>query len=291
VRSSFAEPCRTHRRCCCGGPYAYLATLVPGPLVGAAGSRLAPLRLAAIAVAVVATMAVLPLEAATFGDGWADAGDLTTLQNVVIDTSVGNSWIVQAIAAIALGLTNWSGPRYQHGTTALCAGLLLGCRALMGHAIMREGAMAELLQLNYLVHVLSAGAWLGALVPLLLVIQQLSTQHLQHNAAVVALQRFSTAGQGMVAAVVSTGVANTCLILGYLPLVWSQPYQQLLAMKISLVGAMIVIALVNRHVIVPRTKSGPTAATRQLLYATAAELVLGAGVLVLVNLFGTYDPG
>ena len=94
----------------------------------------------------------------------------------------------------------------------------------------------------------------------------------------------------MVALAVCTGVVNTGLILGRLPTAWSQPYQLLLATKICLVGAMIVIALINRCVIVPRTKSGFQPAAHLLLYTTTIELVLGGGALVLVNLFGTFDP-
>jgi putative copper resistance protein D len=245
----------------------------------------------AIAIAISATFAVLPLEASALGEGWSDAGNLTTIQDIVLDTSIGDAWLVQAIAVVALVMTIWLAPRRQQAVTALCAGLLLACRALMGHSIMGEGVAGDLLQLSYLIHVLSSGAWLGALVPLLLVYRHLSMQdHEQVAAAASGLRKFSTAGQVMVALAVCTGVVNTGLILGRLPVSWSQPYQLLLAVKICLVGGMIVIALVNRIVIVPRTKLGFRSAAHLLRYTTTIELVLGGGVLVLVNLFGTLDP-
>jgi copper resistance protein D len=272
------------------GTYAYLSTLVPSPLAETIGQHLRTFRLLAIAVAVGTTFAVLPLEASALGGGWDDAGDLTTIKDIVLDTSIGDAWLVQAVAVIALAMTNWLVPRHQQAATALCAGLLLGCRALMGHSIMGEGAAGALLQFSYLIHVLSSGAWLGALVPLLFVVCKFGKQGHGQETAANGLRRFSTAGQAMVALAVCSGVANTGLILGRLPTAWSQPYQLLLAAKICIVAGMIVIALINRTVIVPRIKSGIRPATHLLLYTTSIELVLGGGALALVNIFGTLDP-
>ncbi len=127
------------------------------------------------------------------------------------------------------------------------------------------------------------------MVPLILVLRQLHNQSHEQDAS-MGLRRFSTAGQVMVTLAVCTGVVNTGLILGRLPLEWSQPYQLLLAAKIFIVGAMILIALNNRYIIVPRIKLGFRPATHFLLRTTTIELVLGFGALVLVNLFGTFAP-
>lgn len=271
------------------GTYSYLSMLMPSTLARTIDQRLRALKLMAIAIAVSATFAVLPLEASALGDGWGDAGDLTTIKDIVFDTSIGDAWLVQAVAVIVLAMTNWLGPRHQQVAAALCAGLLLGSRALMGHSIMGEGMAGNLLQLSYLVHVLSSGAWLGALVPLLLVLRQLGKQDHGREAA-IGLRRFSMAGPIMVALAVCTGMVNTGFILGRLPTAWSQPYQLMLAAKICIVGAMIIIALVNRTVIVPRLKSGFRPAAHLLFYTTTVELVLGGGALALVNIFGTFDP-
>ena len=271
------------------GTYAYLSVLVPSALAAAIGRSLNSFKLVAIAIATGATLAVLPVEAGALGDGWGDAFGLTTMQSIALETTIGNAWLVQAAAAIALVMTIWLAPSRQQAATALCAGLLLGCRAFMGHSIMGEGAAGVLLQLSYLVHVLSAGAWLGALVPLLFILRQLSRQTNDQDAA-AGLRKFSAAGQVMVALAVFTGVINTSLILGRLPLAWSQPYQLLLAAKICLVAGMIVIALLNRYVIVPRSNPDFRLAAQILIYTASIELMLGAGALILVNLFGTLDP-
>lgn len=271
------------------GSYSYLSTLVPSTLSETIGKHLRTFRLITTAILISATFAVLPLEASSLGEGWSDAGNLAVSQDIVLDTNIGDAWLLQAIAAIALAMTIWLVPHHQRVAIALCAGLLLGCRAFMGHSIMGEGSWGNLLQISYLIHVLSSGAWLGALVPLLLVLRQLGTQDHGHEAT-IGLQRFSMAGQIMVALAVLTGVVNTGLILGRLPTAWSQPYQLMLAAKICIVGAMIAIALVNRAVIVPRIKLGSRPAEHLLLCTTTVELVLGGGALALVNIFGTLDP-
>jgi len=121
------------------GSYAYLSMLVPSALAGTINRHLKPFRLVAIATAVSATFAVLPLEAGILGDGWGNAGDLTTIKDIMLETTIGDAWLVQAVAVIALAMTRWLVPLHRQPATALCAGLLLGCRALMGHSIMGEG--------------------------------------------------------------------------------------------------------------------------------------------------------
>jgi copper resistance protein D len=271
------------------GAYAYLSTLVPSVLAETIGRQLRAIRLATIAIAVGTTCAALPIEASALGGGLGNAGNLTTIHDILLETSNGHAWLVQVIAVVALLMTVWRVPRRWQAATALGAGLLLGSRALTGHGVMREGAVGALLQTNYLLHVLSAGAWLGALVPILLLFRQLGEQNLAQDAA-LGLRRFSTAGHFTVALAVCSGVINTGLILGNLPLAWSHPYQLLLAVKICIVGGMIVLALINRYVIVPRIRSDFRPAAHLLLYTTAIELMLGGGALVLVNLLSASDP-
>jgi copper resistance protein D len=271
------------------GGFGYLTTLVPPTLAATIADRLNLLRIFAILIALVATLAVLPLEAANLGDGWVDVFNPIILKSVVFESSIGKAWAFQSVAAAGLFITLFLRPIYQIRATALFAGLLLATRALVGHSVMRNGAVGDLLQINYLIHVLVAGAWLGALVPLVLVLLQLGDSSHARDSS-LALRRFSAAGQVVVVLTVATGLANSLLILGHLPFDLTQSYQRLLIIKVSIVGAMIAIALMNRFVIVPRVKIAFRSSQLALLYLTSFEFLLGIGVLVLVNVFGTYDP-
>ena len=53
---------------------------------------------------------------------------------------------------------------------------------------------------------------------------------------------------------------------------------------------MILVALVNRYVIVARMKAAPETSKRYLVAGAMAELLLGAAVLALVSVFGTFEP-
>jgi len=140
------------------GSSLYLWLLAAGDLGPTIGRRLRPF---------------LPLEAALIGDGWSYALDLPTIRDVVFDTSVGEAWQVQAVMAVILLGTLAVPTGIRPAAMAAASGLLLAALALTGHAVMQDGWLGAAHRLNDAVHVLSAGAWLGALVPLLLILKRL----------------------------------------------------------------------------------------------------------------------
>jgi putative copper resistance protein D len=139
------------------------------------------------------------------------------------------------------------------------------------------------------VHVLAAGAWFGALVPLALVLRKSLASGFGPDAATT-LRRFSIIGQPAVALVLITGVANTLLILRHLPTDWSSPYQALLALKIAVVAVMIALAIANRSVVMGRIATGEGAALTTLRRTVRAEIAFGFAAIALVAVFGTLDP-
>lgn len=273
----------------CWGCFAYLTTLVPHQLAVAIGTRLRGFRLTAVVLAVGTTMAALPLEAADIGDGWSATIDWPTTRAVLFETSVGQAWQIQAVLALLLAATLAVPAWMQARATAVASGLLLASLALTGHAAMHEGSLGVLHRLNDAVHVLAGGAWLGSLLPLLLILRSIDRPLRQAEAA-LALRRFSTAGHVAVAAVVATGVANTRLVLGRWPTDLASPYQAFLAAKIALVFVMTTLALANRYIVVPRMKRDPISSARALQAATIAEIALGFGVVGLVSIFGLLEP-
>ena len=91
------------------------------------------------------------------------------------------------------------------------------------------------------------------------------------------------------AALVLTGGANIAMISGHPPIPPTTPYRALLAAKLILVGAMILLAVFNRYVLVPQLKPGATALAT--LRATSVdEVVLGGVVVALVSVFALLDP-
>lgn len=152
---------------------------------------------------------------------------------------------------------------------------------------MLDGPAAVVLQLSYLTHVLAAGAWVGALVPVYLLIRQLTEPPTKDQST--AFQRFSIAGHGAVALTILSGLLNALLIRGQLFPIFASAYDGLLALKMGLVAAMVALALCNRYILVPQLR-GKQRAALALRLLTGGELTLAMLVLIVVNLFSTMDP-
>lgn len=245
----------------------------------------------------LSAIAMIPLQSAQMGGGWADALDVADWL-ALRETAFGQVWQWHLIVALFTFLCSVA-PFRAHAPrpnaiayTALTVGAaaLLGSLGLLGHAAMRQGALGVLQRANHALHLLSAAAWFGGLPPLLRCLRLLRDDRAARDAAVLALHRFSTMGHLAVAIVVLTGIANTLLIVGGWPVHVASPYQGLLVLKIAIVAVMIGIALVNRYHFVPSMRRDPVAACRALWAGTWAEILLGAGVLGLVSAFATLDP-
>jgi putative copper resistance protein D len=225
---------------------------------------------------------MLPVETAFIGNGWSDALNPDVMGDVLATTTVGQMWIGAAIGAVLL-IASLALPQ-RIGLTAIAAAIALASAALTGHAAIEEGALGIAHRANDALHLLAAGAWIGGLVPLAMMLGAPHTE-----GAIGVLHRFSTAGHWIVALVVATGVANTWLILGGPPTDWSSSYQLLLSLKLLVVAAMIALALANRYALMPRI-----AATQGTLNAirrgALIELGLGTVVIALVSVFGIFDP-
>jgi len=223
------------------------------------------------------------------GNGWIDTIDTVTIQSVLFETRVGKAWRLQALAALLLLLAAALPARSRQMAIALTSGLLLASLALTGHAAMQEGWPGLAHRINDVVHVLSGGAWIGALVPLILIPRSPGKAEPCSDAR-IALRRFSSVGHIAVAVVVASGVINTLFVLGQLPTDWSSPYQALLAAKIALIGAMIALALVNRYRFVPQAALNQPHALRAIRWGSIFEIVLGLFVIALVSWYGLIEP-
>ncbi|HET7411823.1 MAG TPA: copper homeostasis membrane protein CopD, partial [Pararhizobium sp.] len=246
-------------------------------------------RIAATAIVFVSMAAILPVKTAMIAGGWQDAFDPQMLGAVLGGTNVGEAWIADAVASLLLVGTLALPSARRAPAVAIAAGLVLASLVLTGHAMMHDGLVGYLQQANDLVHVLASGAWVGALVPLVLILAGFSDSD-EFGERERALDRFSSAGRVAVALTVLTGMANTLLIVGGWPIHWSAPYQVLLTAKIVLVIVMIGLASTNQFRFVPGLARRPLAASTAIRYGAMGEIVLGLSAIALVAVFGTLDP-
>jgi putative copper resistance protein D len=96
-------------------------------------------------------------------------------------------------------------------------------------------------------------------------------------------------GYVAVALIALTGAVNTLLLVGSLGAMFGTSYGRLLAFKILLFLAMVVVASINRFRLAPRV-SGDLGALRALGRTVALEQILGLAVISIVSVLGTWPP-
>ncbi len=215
------------------------------------------------------------------GEGWTDVWRPAVWQ-AVAGTRFGGVWIWQILLTwIALAVV-WIRPR--HGARQLVA--LLAAQLLLsagvGHAAMHDGLTGVLQRTNHAVHLFCVASWFGGLLPFIYCLrlaQALAAGRGLYHGALFTLRasgrRRHDCQRSAQCAVDPGG------------LIGASPWGRMLLIKCALVAGMVVIALVNRYVLVPRMSASGSRAESLILRTTQAEIGLGALALLAVSLFAT----
>lgn len=256
------------------------------------GSGLAALLLSGIALALLAAaMAGAP--------AWPIDGEAIGM--LLTGTATGTAWQARMVALVVASVVALiaAGRVVRLGVVALSAGIALATLAWTGHGAMDEGARGWVHLLADILHLLAAGAWVGALFGLTLLVTRpagrVDAAHLRltHRA----LHGFGLVGTIIVGAIVVTGLLNSWLLIGMgnllnLPFTL---YGQLLLAKLALFGVMLGLASLNRFRLTPAFERSITAADhRGALGILRRSLAMEAGcaimILALVAWLGTLEP-
>lgn len=267
----------------------FTAVLTPDRFSSILKNRLSPLLLFSTFLGLASAIGLLAIQAGMMGDGWSDTYRLSVWW-AVLGTRFGEIWqwhlglSILSMWVVLLGAT-----RFYYQLMVGCSTLLLASLAFTGHAAMHDGALGWIHQTNQIIHLLSAGYWLGCLPPLLVCLAYTRRDDVKRE-AITTLIRFSSWGHLAVALVLVTGMINSIIILRETSLTLTSVYQMLLLSKAILVLFMIVVAIINRYLIVPMLRKLPVKAHYWLVVNSCAEIVLGAAVLLLVSIFATMAP-
>jgi mono/diheme cytochrome c family protein/uncharacterized membrane protein len=136
------------------------------------------------------------------------------------------------------------------------------------------------------VHLLAAGAWLGALPGFVFLLRRTDAV----AEANPATRRFSMLGLSCVALLAVTGTINGWFLVGDAPALIGTPYGHLLLVKLALFGAMLALAMANRWYLAPRLAEGDARAPRLLRRNAIAEIVAGLAILAIVGALGVTPP-
>lgn len=238
-----------------------------------------------LTLSVFSAMLMLVAQGGLMGDGWSDTWRPEVWQ-AVVQTHFGSVWLWQIVLAwVTLGVA-WIQPRQMMRRLLLLCVAQFILLAGVGHAAMNDGALGVLQRVNHAVHLLCAGAWVGGLIPFLYCLRLAKGRWRQP--AIATMMRFSRYGHLAVAGAIASGMVNAWLIQG--GLTTDTSYGIALWVKCGFVALMVLVALVNRYLLVPRMSMTSERVPRIFLRTTQAEIVLGALVLACVSLFATWEP-
>jgi len=256
------------------------------PELGALRQRLNRLLWCALAGAVASgAIWITLLAAGILGTTVSDAVLHGGAATVLTETRFGQVFILRAGLALVLALLlRWPRTRWLQ---LAAAGGFVAALALTGHAGATPGAAGNLHLTSDVLHLLAAGAWLGGLPALAILLAGIgnTSGHVFINRAVA---RFSWLGIVSVGTLVATGIVNSYFLLSSIDDLVATDYGRLLFLKIGLFIAMLAVAAVNKFHLTP--KLAAPRAVRALQRNTLAETALGIGVLLLVAALGNMAP-
>jgi len=211
--------------------------------------------------------------------------DPALVAQMLTQTSFGRTWLVRQVfvlAALVLSLVPLLSTGRAVYFLVACALASIG---LLGHAAGVTGASGTVQRLTLALHLLAAGAWLGAL-PLLWA----GAGRLAAYDLAVVLRRFSRYGVALVSIVVASGVLSAWYRLGGIDPLLRSNYGNILLVKVALVALMGLAALNNRNRLTPALQrpdlDAQAAARRGLRGSIAVETVLGLAVVFAAAALG-----
>ena len=220
------------------------------------------------------------------------------IEMMVLETDVGLACVVRIVALLTAGLAVMlRAPGFSLWVVAFAGGLALSSLAWNGHGAMDEGSRRYWHFVVDILHLLAAGAWLGALVAFALMskINALQTEA-RIRLLARAVNRFEVIGAVIVVLITVTGVVNYLFIVGpKLDEVFLSTYGVLLFIKVVLFAGMLVLAALNRFHLGPflerSLQDGQyTTAANALRRSVVVELVAAVVIIGLVAWLGTLSP-
>lgn len=273
------------------GALVFLTLVAPAAAVEAADEaprlRQSLLRLAGLsaALALIVGTAWLTADSAAIAgaDGWAMA--VQALPVVALQTQFGRWMLARGVLLLALLpllRLRRAGPA---GATVLAA-MALTLQPMLGHAGALGGSPGISMIISEILHLLAAGAWLGGLLPLFVVLGTLP-----RNAAATACRSFTPVGLCAVLVLGGTAIAQVTEFVGGVAGLFGTGYGQIALAKFGLFVLLLGLAAINRLTLTERlTGIAPDAARRHMRLSVATEAVLGTLVVLTAGFLASHAP-
>jgi putative copper export protein len=169
--------------------------------------------------------------------------------------------------------------------TLILAAIALSLQGLIGHAGATAGAIGDGLVLSEAFHLLAAGIWLGALLPLWLSLRALAPAQ-----AASVCERFTPIGLACVLVLAGTGLAQGFELIGSLPALFGTTYGHFAMLKITLFAVALALAALNRLWLTDRLAAGTAGARRHLLVSVSFETCVGLAIVTAAAFLASSPP-
>lgn len=207
------------------------------------------------------------------------------LPKVAEHTRYGGAILVRAGLLLAASLLAGRSRVRLYPVLVLIA-VALGLQGLIGHAGAMAGSVGAGVMTSESLHLLAAGLWLGALLPL-----WLSVGKLPARAAAAVCDRFSPIGLACVMVIAGTGLAQGIELIGGVPALVGTPYGRFVLVKIVLFMAALTLAALNRLWLTDRLSRGSSAARHHLRLSLGVETLVGLAVILTAGFLASAVPG
>jgi putative copper resistance protein D len=265
--------------------------------------RLNRIAWASLALAVISGAAWLVLTAQAMSQqSLATVLSQGLLWTVLAETTFGNAWLARFVLACLLAVLFAPAlaqrrikSRPLQAALIIFAAAFAGSLAWAGHAAGGLGLEAIIHQPADVLHLIAASAWVGALIPLVVLLQAAGQEETLIASARTATFRFSTLGIAAVGTLLVTGSINSWYLVGSVAALTGTYYGRLLLVKIVLFVVMVAIAGFNLLRLTPRVARRDNLDTarralRQLSQNAAIEAAAGAVIVAIVAVLGTLPP-
>lgn len=209
------------------------------------------------------------------------------LAAVLTDTSFGHIILLQALLLFAIGVLLGRSP----GRMRWRIGLILGIVATIaqvghGHAYAMAHGLS-FLEVSEVLHLWAAGAWLGGLVPLLIVVQLAPPA-----SAAVTARWFSPIGKLCVILLAGSALVQGWVLIASLSALFHTAYGWTAFLKLGLFGVLFGFAVLNRYRLAPALRGrNPASARRALIGSLILQTGFGLLIVLVAALLAQLRPG
>jgi len=248
--------------------------------------RLLGLAQASVAAGVLGGLAWLVVQACYMADAESVAETFAAVPTVLLKTSFGHVIAGQLAALLILSLViGRRDTRLRQRVALGVATVALALQAGHSHAASMYEGPSLLLGCDIL-HLLGAGAWLGGLMPLLLVVRDAPPR-----AGATAARYFSPLGQWCIAALVVSALFQGIVLVTSIAGLVGTAYGLMVLVKLALFGVLLGFACANRYRFAPALlHDDPAAARRVLLRSIGVQTGFALAIVIAAVVLSELPP-